>query len=193
MSCCRVVHQQQHLASRTVTPLLRTPAAFASLSSVLAPATRSISILASSSCKTSFSNAHPALGQARGVVRMPLENWKLSKSYVELGNAAKRVDFVPKPRGQFQDPATFLTAIGRSCGDYAPKFNSWAHLFQATSDEMATSLGIPTKARKYILGWREWFKRGRDPYVVPVAKRAKKYLKLRAKVKLERLKREGKA
>ncbi|KAJ3114638.1 hypothetical protein HDU96_001837 [Phlyctochytrium bullatum] len=135
--------------------------------------------------------ANAAMSQKRGIVRIPLANMEQGKEYMKLRSAEKQA-FVPKPRGKFQDPASFLTAIGRKCEDYAAKFTSWDHLFTATTDEMGT-LGIPTKARKYIAGWREWYKRGRDPYNIPIPKRAKKYLKLKAKVKLLRLQREGKA
>ncbi|KAJ3101846.1 hypothetical protein HDU97_001020 [Phlyctochytrium planicorne] len=131
--------------------------------------------------------------QNRSYINMPVANWKSGKTYLAIEDEAKKAQFVPKPRGNFKDPASFLTAIGRGCGDFAPKFTSWDHLFTATAEEMEKTLSIPVRARRHILGWREWFKRGRDPYAIAIPKRAKKYLKEKAQVKLLRLKKEGKA
>ena len=94
-------------------------------------------------------------------------------------------------KGSIADPKSFLTAIGRGCQDVADKFQSWDHLFTVTSDQMKNDLGIATDKRRYILGWREWFKRGIEPTHIEIPKRSKKYLKLRAAVKLNRLKKQG--
>ncbi|KAI8823162.1 uncharacterized protein EV422DRAFT_523581 [Fimicolochytrium jonesii] len=126
----------------------------------------------------------------RKTMHAPLENWKLAEEYVALaGN--KKASFVPETRGSITDPKSFLTAIGRGLDTYADKFKDWGHLFTATADQMENELGIKCGQRKYLQGWREWYKRGIEPYEVGIPKRQKKYLKEREKVKLARLKRQG--
>ncbi|KNC96816.1 uncharacterized protein SPPG_08017 [Spizellomyces punctatus DAOM BR117] len=128
--------------------------------------------------------------QERISMTAPIANWNLATQYVELP-AKEKATFVPKTRGPFTDPKTFLTAIGRGCDSYADKFKSWEHLFTVTADQMEKELGVKCTHRKYIMGWREWYKRGIDPYPVEIPKRQKKYLKSKAKVQLARLKRQG--
>ncbi|KAJ3166858.1 telomere length regulation protein [Geranomyces variabilis] len=120
----------------------------------------------------------------------PTANWELTAHHIELSRPEKATS-VPAPRGPYNDPKSFLTAIGRSCESYADKFKDWDHLFKASTREMETDLGVKCGHRKYILGWREWFRRGIDPYEVKVAKRQKRYLKAKAEVKLARLQRQG--
>ncbi|KAJ3019851.1 hypothetical protein HKX48_001680 [Thoreauomyces humboldtii] len=120
----------------------------------------------------------------------PLANWSLTSHYIDLSPKQKAV-LVPAPRGPYNDPKSFLTAIGRGCDVYADKFTSWDHLFTATAEAMETDMGVKVAQRKYILGWRDWFRRGIDPYEVKIPVRQKKYLKERAKVNLARLKRQG--
>lgn len=65
---------------------------------------------------------------------------------------------VPEPRTEkISTPASFLKAIGRGCETYASKFADWNRLFTASSAEMER-FGIPSKARKYILSWRELYR-----------------------------------
>ncbi|KAJ3184188.1 hypothetical protein HDU87_005034 [Geranomyces variabilis] len=120
----------------------------------------------------------------------PTANWELTAHHIELSRPEKAIS-VPAPRGPYNDPKSFLTAIGRSCETYADKFKDWDHLFKASTREMETDLGVKCGHRKYILGWREWFRRGVDPYEVKVAKRQQRYLKAKAEVKLARLQRQG--
>ncbi|KAI9202369.1 IGR protein motif-domain-containing protein [Polychytrium aggregatum] len=131
----------------------------------------------------------PVLSQARSVATVPFKNLRKGWEYLALSDLQKDT-FVPAPRGAITDPASFLNAIGRKCGDVAAKFTSWEHLFKATSSEMK-ELGIDCQRRKYILGWRESFKRGTDPKDIPIPKRKEKYLVFKAKVKLLRLKKQG--
>ncbi|KAI8919343.1 IGR protein motif-domain-containing protein [Powellomyces hirtus] len=119
-----------------------------------------------------------------------VENWGLTQQYIEL-SPKEKIALIPSSRGPISDPKSFLTAIGRGCESYADKFKSWDHLFTATAHEMETDLGVKCAQRKYILGWRDWFKRGIEPYEVKIARRQKKYLKEKAKVQLARLKRQG--
>ncbi|TPX69795.1 hypothetical protein SpCBS45565_g02216 [Spizellomyces sp. 'palustris'] len=137
--------------------------------------------------------------QERISMTAPIANWNLATHYVELP-AKEKATFVPKtrggfffriPDGPFTDPKTFLTSIGRGCDSYADKFKSWEHLFTVTADQMEKELGVKCTHRKYIMGWREWYKRGIDPYPVEIPKRQKKYLKKKANVQLARLKRQG--
>ncbi|KAJ2157175.1 hypothetical protein GGF46_004697 [Coemansia sp. RSA 552] len=78
---------------------------------------------------------------------------------------------VPSPRGSFNTPAVFLTTIGRGCEKYADKFTDWRHLFSASSDTMKTELGIGPKQRKWILMWKNKFRLGIDPYLIPPSKK----------------------
>ncbi|KAL2914192.1 telomere length regulation protein [Polyrhizophydium stewartii] len=104
--------------------------------------------------------------------------------------SAERALYVPPPRGSISEPAAFLKAIGRNSESVAAKFKDWDHLFTATSKELET-LGIKTQMRKYILGWREWYKRGVEPKAIELPKRQKKYLKRQAEVKRARLQKLG--
>ncbi|KAJ3150471.1 telomere length regulation protein [Geranomyces michiganensis] len=138
-----------------------------------------------------FSASPAAAGQLKiKSMSAPTANWELTTHHVELKRPEKAIS-VPAPRGAFKDPKSFLTAIGRSCDAYADKFKDWDHLFKASTREMETDLGVKCGHRKYILSWREWFRRGIDPYEVKIAKRQKRYLKLKAEVKLARLQRQG--
>ncbi|KAF9933057.1 hypothetical protein BGZ67_004422 [Mortierella alpina] len=87
------------------------------------------------------------------------------------GAAAKKT--VPAPRGDIQDPAAFLTKIGRNSASLAEKFKSWEHLFTASSAEMKADLGFSVNQRRWILNWTEKYRQGVDPYVIP-AKPVKK-------------------
>lgn len=64
---------------------------------------------------------------------------------------------IPQPRNGIDTPEAFLKAIGRGCEQFSTKFTDWDRLFTATSAEME-SLGIPVRARKYILSWREQYR-----------------------------------
>ncbi|KAF9932350.1 hypothetical protein FBU30_008330 [Linnemannia zychae] len=88
-----------------------------------------------------------------------------------LHAAAKKA--VPAPRGDIQDPATFLTKIGRNSASLADKFKSWEHLFTATSAEMKSDMALSIKQRRWILNWTEKYRQGVNPYVIP-AKPVKK-------------------
>ncbi|KAI9350496.1 hypothetical protein DFJ73DRAFT_776728 [Zopfochytrium polystomum] len=131
----------------------------------------------------------------RSNVTTTVAGWKLNAEYIKITDPKKRGNAGSEAEGygrNITDPKSFLTAIGRGCGELADKFTSWEHLFQATSSEMkAAPMSLPTDKRKYILQWREWFKRGRAPEHVRIPKREKAYLKERAAVRNARLKRQG--
>ncbi|KAF9902234.1 hypothetical protein EC991_005180 [Linnemannia zychae] len=88
-----------------------------------------------------------------------------------IHGAAKKA--VPAPRGDIQDPAAFLTKIGRNSASLADKFKSWEHLFTATPAEMKTDMSLSVKQRRWILNWTEKYRQGVEPYVIP-AKPVKK-------------------
>lgn len=65
----------------------------------------------------------------------------------------------PAPTTQVPDVTTFLTKIGRNCQVHAAKFTEWATLFDATSTQLK-ELGIePSRTRRYIIRWRETYRR----------------------------------
>ncbi|KAG9293709.1 hypothetical protein G9A89_019046 [Geosiphon pyriformis] len=88
--------------------------------------------------------------------------------------ASKIYQFVPPPRGVITDHKIFLQRCGRGCGELADKFQSWEHLFIVTSEQMRDELAIPTRQRKWILGWRHHYVRGIDPKNIPIRTKKKK-------------------
>ncbi|CAO3614692.1 unnamed protein product [Mucor hiemalis] len=75
---------------------------------------------------------------------------------------------VPAARGNVQDVASFMKAIGRKCEEVSSKFESWEQLFTTNSRVMKTDMGINTKQRKYILSWLERYRKGIEPYAISV-------------------------
>lgn len=67
---------------------------------------------------------------------------------------------VPNPTPFVPDATTFLTLIGRSLSTHAAKIPSWPALFTLTSPQLR-DLGVePARARRYLLAWRDRFRRG---------------------------------
>ncbi|KAG9234462.1 IGR protein motif-domain-containing protein [Amylocarpus encephaloides] len=67
---------------------------------------------------------------------------------------------IPAPTPFVPDAQTFLTLIGRNLSQHATKIPSWNALFSLTSAELK-ELGIdPPRTRRYLLRWREKFRRG---------------------------------
>lgn len=54
---------------------------------------------------------------------------------------------------------TFLTKIGRNMTEYADQFETWESLMTMSSYELKNK-GIDTRPRRYLLQWREKFRRG---------------------------------
>ncbi|KAJ3127225.1 hypothetical protein HK098_006590 [Nowakowskiella sp. JEL0407] len=73
---------------------------------------------------------------------------------------------------------------------FQEKFEDWDDLFKASSKDMMNR-GISVQQRKYILSWRELYKRGVDLHAVEIPVRQKKYLKVKNAVKVARAHREG--
>ncbi|KAJ3280835.1 hypothetical protein HK104_000381 [Borealophlyctis nickersoniae] len=114
------------------------------------------------------------------------DEWKKGLQYIAL-EGPEKTNFVPEKRGKVTDVASFMAAIGRDAPSVAEKFKDWDHLFTATSKSMKTDLGIKLKLVKYILRWREWYRRGLDPYEIPIPVRQKRMVK--EKKRLSKLKR----
>jgi len=73
---------------------------------------------------------------------------------------ARKVPQIPSPTKFVPNTETFLTLIGRNLSQHAAKIKSWKALFSLTSQQLK-ELGIePPRARKYLLRWREKFRKG---------------------------------
>ncbi|KAK2750113.1 hypothetical protein FQN57_004606 [Myotisia sp. PD_48] len=66
---------------------------------------------------------------------------------------------VPSPTPFVPDTQTFLSLIGRNMSRFAPKLTDWNQLFTISPSELQ-ALGMETpRDRKYLLRWREKFRR----------------------------------
>ncbi|KAK7966173.1 mitochondrial 37S ribosomal protein mS41 [Apiospora aurea] len=75
-------------------------------------------------------------------------------------NGAAPPPEIPAPTPFCPDVQTFLTLIGRGLGGHASKFPTWEALFSLTSEQLR-ELGIePPRTRRYLLQWRQRFRRG---------------------------------
>ena len=67
---------------------------------------------------------------------------------------------IPSPTPFVPDTQTFLTLIGRNLSQHAAKIPTWEALFSLTSTQLR-ELGIePPRSRRYLLRWREKFRKG---------------------------------
>jgi len=67
---------------------------------------------------------------------------------------------VPQPTPFVPDASTFLTLIGRQLSKHAPKITTWESLFNLSSTQLR-ELGVePARSRRYLLWWRDKFRRG---------------------------------
>ncbi|MCJ1350754.1 MAG: hypothetical protein MMC33_000735 [Icmadophila ericetorum] len=67
---------------------------------------------------------------------------------------------IPSPTPFVPDPTTFLTLIGRQLNKHASKIPSWEALFSLSSAQLK-ELGVePARSRRYLLWWRDRFRRG---------------------------------
>lgn len=77
------------------------------------------------------------------------------------GAAREKTKLIPKPTPFCPDAPTFLSLIGRKMSAHASKFSSWGELFGASSAQLRT-MGIePARSRRYLLMWRDNFRRGK--------------------------------
>lgn len=98
-------------------------------------------------CRSSHSLPHSAYRLSR-----------LSSRCLSTNTAS--VNRVPSPTPFVPDVSTFLKLIGRDCKQFESKIASWETLF-ASSSKQLRALGVePPRTRRYILNWREKFRRG---------------------------------
>ncbi|KAI5795073.1 IGR protein motif-domain-containing protein [Geopyxis carbonaria] len=95
----------------------------------------------------------------------------------------------PAATTEVGDVGTFLTKIGRGTAEHAPKFTSWENFFEATSQQLK-ELGIePPRTRRYIIRWRETFRRAQGNVKLFEQKRGVKVDGGERRVKMVRAKR----
>lgn len=74
--------------------------------------------------------------------------------------ASRDAPVIPEPTPFCPDAPTFLKLIGRGLSAHASKFPSWESLFSLTSSQLA-ELGVePPRTRRYLIQWRQRFRRG---------------------------------
>lgn len=86
----------------------------------------------------------------------------------------------------------FLTSIGRNCAEHASKFPTLQALLDCKSEAMKAQ-AIPTEKRKYILSRIEQQRKGIEITRIELPVREKRYLKVKAFITLERMRRGGNA
>lgn len=67
---------------------------------------------------------------------------------------------IPSPTAFVPDAPTFLSLIGRNLATHASKIPTWEALFSLTSAQLRDVGVEPPRARRYLLRWREKFRRG---------------------------------
>jgi hypothetical protein len=68
--------------------------------------------------------------------------------------------YIPAPIPFVPDVSTFLKLIGRELSKHASKIESWEELFTLTSTQLKDRGIDPPRTRRYLLRWREKFRRG---------------------------------
>ena len=67
---------------------------------------------------------------------------------------------VPSPTPFVPDVSTFLSLIGRGLSQYSAKISNWQSLFTLNSTHLR-EIGVePARTRRYLLWWRDRFRRG---------------------------------
>ena len=67
---------------------------------------------------------------------------------------------IPSPTPFVPDPKTFLKLIGRNLLQHAAKIPTWNALFSLTSAQLREAGVEPARARRYLLWWRDRFRKG---------------------------------
>ena len=67
---------------------------------------------------------------------------------------------IPDPTPFVPNHTTFLTLIGRQLSKHASKFQSWKDLFTTSSPQLRQMGVEPARTRRYLLHWREKFRKG---------------------------------
>ncbi|KAI0123116.1 IGR protein motif-domain-containing protein [Xylariales sp. AK1849] len=79
---------------------------------------------------------------------------------IRAASTSSQLPEVPEPTPFCPDVPTFLKLIGRGLSVHASKFPTWEALFSLTSDQLR-ELGIePPRSRRYLIQWRQRFRRG---------------------------------
>jgi len=68
--------------------------------------------------------------------------------------------YIPSPTPFVPDVSTFLRLIGRDLSKHSSKISSWEELFTLTSNDLKSRGIDPPRTRRYLLRWREKFRRG---------------------------------
>ncbi|KAL9612871.1 MAG: hypothetical protein Q9167_002555 [Letrouitia subvulpina] len=93
---------------------------------------------------------------------LPASFWYLSRPQQSLRQLHRQVSVsqIPAPIPFVPDVKTFLTLIGRNLLQHANKISSWESLFSLSSSQLR-QLGVePARTRRYLLWWRERFRKG---------------------------------
>jgi putative component of toxin-antitoxin plasmid stabilization module len=93
-----------------------------------------------------------------GIFSRSIKQFHAQARYAHGSSLAQRP--VPAPTPFVPDVPTFLSLIGRQLSQHASKFTSWESLFQNTSETLRESGVEPARSRRYLLWWRERFRRG---------------------------------
>jgi hypothetical protein len=102
--------------------------------------------------------ARPATARLALLRHAPLTQTRLSHA---AAKSTPPPHAIPAPTPFVPDVATFLKLIGRSSAQHASKLPSWEALFGASSESLR-ALGVePPRARRYLLRWRDRFRKGR--------------------------------
>lgn len=67
---------------------------------------------------------------------------------------------IPAPSPFVPDSKTFLTLIGRNLIQHAAKLPTWQDLFSYTSEQLRKAGVEPARTRRYLLWWRDRYKKG---------------------------------
>jgi len=79
---------------------------------------------------------------------------------IRASSTSTNLPEIPEPTPFCPDVQTFLTLIGRGLSAHASKFPTWEALFSLSSDQLR-ELGIePPRTRRYLIQWRQRFRRG---------------------------------
>lgn len=75
-------------------------------------------------------------------------------------DTTQHTPLVPQPTPFVPDVPTFLSLIGRQMSKHTSKLPTWDDLFTMSSTQLRSAGIEPTHQRRYLLRWREKFRRG---------------------------------
>ncbi|ODV94552.1 hypothetical protein PACTADRAFT_50429 [Pachysolen tannophilus NRRL Y-2460] len=81
------------------------------------------------------------------------------RSYTQLIDGSK-IEKIPKPTSTVPDVKTFLAKIGRNAEEHVEIFENWDQLFTLSSKQLKEKGVADARLRKYLLSWREKFRKG---------------------------------